>query len=301
MVSGRGASLAVDRLRAAARVEHRAAPLARDRLHPRVHPARWIQCPSPADGGLVQLSALCSTRRRRVEFDGRDAPRPDAPANAVARRPGQGRCAASPAQRVALTRPSTAAVTRRSPHPGSRTVARRPPKGLRDSTRSPPWPRATSRAMARPRPTPPAVLVARAVQPAEGAQRFGVALGGDARAVVVHVDLQRARGGAPRRHRHARAVGDGVRHEVGQGPPQRHRPHGGDQARGRLAGHVRAAAGGPVAHLVEAGARGRRARPPRRPGRGRRPGTRRSCAPSRAGRRPCAPPGGRARRGRSPA
>ena len=39
-------------------------------------------------------------------------------------------------------------------YPGSRIEARRPPIIDRDSTRSPPSPRAMSRAMARPRPTP---------------------------------------------------------------------------------------------------------------------------------------------------
>ena len=36
-------------------------------------------------------SALCSTRRRRVERSRRDAPRPDAHVAAIARRAGQGR------------------------------------------------------------------------------------------------------------------------------------------------------------------------------------------------------------------
>ena len=38
--------------------------------------------------------------------------------------------------------------------PGRRIRARRPPMSLRSRVMSPPWPRTTSRAMARPRPTP---------------------------------------------------------------------------------------------------------------------------------------------------
>ena len=43
----------------------------------------------------------------------------------------------------------------RIPQIGMRTAARRPPIGLSDRTMSPPWERAMSRAIARPRPAPP--------------------------------------------------------------------------------------------------------------------------------------------------
>ena len=55
----------------------------------------------------------------------------------------------------ALTERHAIAGAGRTPHRGRWTRARRPPCGERSSLTSPPWLRATSRAIVRPRPTPP--------------------------------------------------------------------------------------------------------------------------------------------------
>ncbi len=158
-------------------------------------------------------------------------------------------------------------------HAGTRTVARRPPSGLSCRTMSPPWARAMSRAIASPRPEPPASWRASS-RPHERLEHLLPALGRDAGAVVVDRDEEGPRLQPPG-DRHRLAVAGGVGREIEQAAPERAGPHG---------------------DL-------RRADEIRRPTRGR-PGARRRCADPPAA-RACrwesrAPPNRRARRRDSP-
>ena len=134
--------------------------------------------------------------------------------------------------------------------PGSNSAeckrARRPPNGDVSSRTSPPWLRATSRAIVRPSPTPPVDGLRDASSRTNGLEDpFAFRLG-DARPVIVDQDIDR-------RHRPARSTA-------------RHAGHGGAHWRSGCRGSAAAHSAGPakpVRRPARAPAACRRAAPPR--------------------------------------